>query len=149
MNMELSKEKLLEIAERKEKCVKCDTERNICIACDNFVCANKAWREEIAFYEKVKELLQADVEGRLVVLPCAVAEEVEYKSAIDEGKVRKGKVIAISMLLSESVRRMEMQVMIESGAVIGFEKNDFEKGVLRRGKEESEAALEKMGGGEE
>lgn len=99
-------------------------------------------RENLKRYEDLEE------QGRLVVLPCAVSEEVEYKSAVDDGKARKGKVIAISMLLSESVRRMEMQVMIESGAVITFEKNDFEKGVLRRGKEESEAALEKMGGGE-
>ncbi len=38
--------------------------------------------------------------------------------------------------------------MIESGAVITFEKNDFEKGVMRRGKEESEAELEKIGGEE-
>ncbi len=99
-------------------------------------------------FERLEELAEADVEGRLVVLPCAVAEEVEYKSAVDGGKARKGKVIAISMLLSESVRRMEMQVMIESGAVITFEKNDFEKGVMRRGKEESEAELEKIGGEE-
>ena len=65
--MELSKEKILEIAERKERCIKCDMEN--CVKCDNFVCANKAWSEEIAFYEQVKELLQADAEGRLLVHP--------------------------------------------------------------------------------
>ncbi len=29
-------------------------------------------------FERLEELAEADVEGRLVVLPCAVAEEVEY-----------------------------------------------------------------------
>lgn len=114
--------------------------------------AEREYSEQVPQYiEALKlsvELLKADAEGRLVVLPCAVAEEVEYKSAVDEGKARKGKVIAISMLLSESVRHMEMQVMIENGAVIPFEKNDFEKRVLRKEKAEAEAALEKMGGGE-
>lgn len=65
--MELSKEKMLEIAARKERCIKCEDLN--CVKCDNFVCANKVWREEVAFYEQVKELLQADVEGRLVVHP--------------------------------------------------------------------------------
>lgn len=65
--MELSKEKMLEIAARKERCIKCDMEN--CVKCDNFVCANKAWGEEIAFYEKVRELMQADAEGRLLVHP--------------------------------------------------------------------------------
>ena len=72
--MELSKEKMLEIAERKERCIKCDMEN--CVNCDNFVCENKAWGEEIAFYEQVKELLQADAEGRLLVLPCKVGDTV-------------------------------------------------------------------------
>ena len=75
--MELTKEKMLEIAERKEKCIKCDTEKHICIACDNFVCANKVWREEVAFYEHVGELLQANAEGRLLVLPCKVGDAID------------------------------------------------------------------------
>ncbi len=112
MNMEISKERMLEMAKKLAKMDFCP--------------------EQKVFYKNVLEMLQADAEGRLVILPCAVAEEVEYTSAVDEEKARKGKVIAISMLLSESVRRMEMQVMIESGAVIPFEKNDFEKRVLRR-----------------
>ena len=83
-------------------------------------------RENLKRYEDLEE------QGRLVVLPCAVSEEVEYTSAVDEGKARKGKVIAISMLLSESVRRTEMQVMIESGAVIPFEKKDFDERIIKQ-----------------
>lgn len=75
--MKLSKEKMLEIAERKERCIKCEDLN--CVNCDNFVCANKAWGEEIAFYEKVRELMQADAEGRLVVLPCKVGDTALVK----------------------------------------------------------------------
>lgn len=60
--MKLSKERMLEIAERKEKCIKCEDLN--CVNCDNFVCANKSFDEEIAFYEQVKELIQADAEGK-------------------------------------------------------------------------------------
>lgn len=61
--MKLSKERMLQIAERKERCIKCEDLN--CVKCDNFVCVNKSWNEEIAFYEQVKELLQADAEAEM------------------------------------------------------------------------------------
>ncbi len=122
--MELSKERMLEIAERKEKCVKCDTEKHICIACDNFVCANKVWREEVAFYEQIRELLQADTEGRLVVLPCKVGE----------------KVFAIYTSI-KGTNPIICRVSFEESMIPLFGKYVF----LTR--EEAEAALEKMRGG--
>lgn len=66
-------------------------------------------------------ILKSDAEGRLIVLPYNIGEEVECFGAADTEKKRKGKVIAISMLLSKTVRHLEAQVQNERGAVIPLE----------------------------
>ncbi len=143
--MELSKEKMLEIAERKEKCVKCDTEKHICIACDNFVCANKVWREEVAFYEQVRELLQADAEGRLMVLPRNVGDTV-YE--VQEIRKRIQPYTIISIHVSKCSILFGWELKDGEGIysnVNGFSDYAIGKTVFMT-KEEAEAALEKMGG---
>lgn len=134
--MELTKEKLLEIAERKEKCIKCDTEKHICIACDNFVCANKAWREEVAFYEQVRELLQANAEGRLMVLPCKQDDRVYM---VQKGEVKEFIIGRVTVLRSGSV------VLTLYGYQGGILAEEIGKTVFLT-REEAEAVLKKMGG---
>lgn len=70
--MELSKKRMLDIAEALEFRSK-NTEIN-CGKCGTTVMKHS--EEEVAFYEKVVKLLQADQEGRLVVLPCRQMDNV-------------------------------------------------------------------------
>lgn len=123
--MELKKEKMLEIAVRKEKCIKC--EKQGCFNCDNFVCANKAWREEVSFYEKVKELLQADVEGRLLVLPVRLGEKCSVRRIAEETTIVDGFLEHVGFLVCTAKEDMLMHPM-----------NVFAN------REEAEAALENM-----
>ncbi|MCI5678693.1 MAG: hypothetical protein MR278_01720 [Bacteroidales bacterium] len=130
--MELSKEKMLEITERKEKCIKCEDLN--CVKCDNFVCANKAWGEEIAFYEKVKKLLQADADGRLLVLPRKVGDTV-YE--IIEESVPEH----YFYIKSYKVQDVSAKAVKYAGDWVSFGYK-----YLYFTKEEAEAALERMGG---
>ena len=127
--MELTKGKILEIAERKERCIKCDKEN--CVNCDNFVCANKAWDEEIAFYEKVRELMQADVEGRLLVLPVRLGEKCSVRRIAEETTIVDG-----------FLENVGLHVLTEKEDMLMHPMNVFAN------REEAEAALEKMGGRE-
>lgn len=155
--MKLSKERMLEIAERKEKCIKCDMEN--CVNCDNFVCANKAWGEEIAFYEKVRELMQADAEGRLVVLPCKVGDTVYHigwncRKGVSYNCEVDGIMTAANCRYCRDkkpcdLHRCVKEVTFEDELKI-FESmlsGEFEKQLFIT-KEEAEAELKKMGGGE-
>lgn len=127
--MKLSKEKMLEIAERKERCIKCEDLN--CVKCDNFVCVNKSWDEEIAFYEKVRELMQADVEGRLLVLPVRLGEKCSVRRIAEETTIVDGFLEHVGFLVCTAKEDMLMHPM-----------NVFAN------REEAEAALEKMGGRE-
>lgn len=132
--MKLTKERMLEIAERKERCIKCEDLN--CVKCDNFVCVNKAWGEEIAFYEKVRELMQADAEGRLLVLPCKVGDTVFeiFEESVPEHYF---------YIKSYKVQDISAKAVKYAGNWVAFGYK-----YLYFTKEEAEAALEKMGGRE-
>lgn len=127
MNMKLSKEKMLEIAERKEKCIKC--EKQSCFNCENFVCANKVWREEVAFYEQIRELMQADAEGRMVVLPVRLGEKCSVRRIAEETTIVDG-ILQYATLV----------VFTEKEDMLMHPCNVFAN------REEAEAALNNMGG---
>lgn len=68
--MELSKKRMLEIAKALEFSSK-NTEIN-CGKCGATVMKHS--EEEVAFYEQVVKLLQADQDGKLKVLPCEIGD---------------------------------------------------------------------------
>ena len=70
--MELTKERMLDIAKAFKWNAK-NMEIN-CSKCGATVMQHS--EEEIAFYGKIVELLQADADGRCVVLPCKVGDTV-------------------------------------------------------------------------
>ncbi len=69
--MELTKERMLEIAKRRKDCDFCFTPEP-CSECERGL---KAENDELwEFYDRVIELLQADADGRCVVLPCKIGD---------------------------------------------------------------------------
>ena len=68
--MELTKERMLDIAKAFQWNAK-NVEIN-CSKCGETIMQHS--EEEIAFYEKIAELLQADADGRCVVLPCKIGD---------------------------------------------------------------------------
>ena len=71
--MELTKERMLEIAKKQKKCDFCfDAEP--CANCKNKI--NITLEELWEYHNKVIDLLEADANGQLVVLPCKVKNTV-------------------------------------------------------------------------
>lgn len=71
--MELKKERMLQIAKEKEYVAK-----HVELSCGN--CGSVIMQydeEEAAFYEKVIELMQADAEGQMIVMPCKVGDAID------------------------------------------------------------------------
>lgn len=90
--------------------------------------------------DRLKELVQADREGRCVLLPCKVGDKL-YK--ISENSVKEVVVQSIVFMLSHTVNHLTVHVANERGAMTEIETKDFGKTVFLTS-EEAEAALEKM-----
>lgn len=91
--------------------------------------------------DRLKELVQADREGRCaVLLPCKVGDKL-YK--ISENGVKELVVQSIVFMLSHTVNHLTVHIANERGAMTEIEIKDFGKTVFLT-LEEAEAALEKM-----
>ena len=91
--------------------------------------------------DRLKELVQADREGRCaVLLPCKVGDKL-YK--ISENGVKEVVVQSIVFMLSHTVNHLTVHIANERGAMTEIEIKDFGKTVFLT-LEEAEAALEKM-----
>lgn len=90
--------------------------------------------------ERLKELVQADREGKCVLLPCKVGDKL-YK--ISENGVKEVVVQSIVFMLSHTVNHLTVHVANERGAMTEIETKDFGKTVFLT-LEEAEAALKKM-----
>ena len=95
--------------------------------------------------DRLKELVQADREGRCVLLPRKVGDKL-YK--ISENGVKEVVVQSIVFMLSHTVNHLTVHVANERGAMTEIETKDFGKTVFLT-REEAEAALEKMKRGNE
>ena len=87
---------------------------------------------------RIRELAQAEKEGRLVVLPCNVGDKL-YDVTL--GEVREKIVISISMLLSKSVNHLVIHAENFRNAVTSYELQDIGKTFFLT-REAAEAALE-------
>lgn len=94
--------------------------------------------------DRLKELVEADREGKCVLLPCKVGDKL-YK--ISENGVKEVVVQSIVFMLSHTVNHLTVHVANERGAMTEIETKDFGKTVFLT-REEAEAALEKMKEGE-
>lgn len=92
---------------------------------------------------RIRELAQAEKEGRLVVLPCDVGDKL-YDVTL--GEVREKIVISLSMLLSKSVNHLVIHAENFRNAVTSYELQDVGKTVFLT-REAAEAALEERSGG--
>lgn len=90
--------------------------------------------------DRLRELAQAEKEGRLVVLPCDVGDKL-YDVTL--GEVREKIVISLSMLLSKSVNHLVIHAENFRNAVTSYELQDIGKTVFLT-REAAEAALEEM-----
>lgn len=86
---------------------------------------------------RIRELAQAEKEGRLVVLPCNVGDKL-YDVTL--GEVREKIVISISMLLSKSVNHLVIHTENFRNAVTSYELQDIGKTFFLT-REAAEAAL--------
>lgn len=91
--------------------------------------------------ERLKELVQADREGKCVLLPCKVGDKL-YK--ISENGVKEVVVQSIVFMLSHTVNHLTVHVANERGAMTEIETKDFGKKTVFLAREEAEVALEKM-----
>ena len=87
--------------------------------------------------DRLRELAQAEKEGRLVVLPCDVGDKL-YDVTL--GEVREKIVISLSMLLSKSVNHLVIHAENFRSAVTSYELQDIGKTVFLT-REAAEAAL--------
>ena len=87
--------------------------------------------------DRLRELAQAEKEGRLVVLPCDVGDKL-YDVTL--GEVREKIVISLSMLLSKSVNHLVIHAENFRNAVTSYELQDIGKTFFLT-REAAEAAL--------
>lgn len=90
--------------------------------------------------DRLKELVEADREGRCVVLPCKIGDTV-YD--IQMGKITEKTIISIPFLLSKSVNHLCLQAINIRNALTTIDTKDLGKTVFLT-REEAETALEKM-----
>ena len=90
--------------------------------------------------DRLKEMVEADREGKCVLLPCKVGDKL-YK--ISENGVKEVVVQSIVFMLSHTVNHLTVHVANERGAMTEIETKDFGKTVFLT-REEAEAALERM-----
>lgn len=90
--------------------------------------------------DRLKELVEADREGRCVVLPCKIGDTV-YD--IRMGKITEKAIISIHFLLSNSVNHLCLQAINNRDAITTIETENLGKTEFLT-REEAEAAQEKM-----
>ena len=94
--------------------------------------------------DRLKELVEADRDGRCVVLQCKIGDTV-YD--IQMGKKKKKTIISIPFLMSKSINYLCLQAINNRGALTTIETENLGKTVFYT-REEAEAALERMEGEE-
>lgn len=87
--------------------------------------------------DRLKELVEADKDGRCVVLPCKIGDTV-YDILM--GKITEKAIISIHFLLSKSVNHLCLQAINNRGALTTIETENLGKTVFYT-REEAEAAL--------
>lgn len=103
----------------------------------------------IEAYKRALELLKADAEGRLVVLPCRIGDTVYTNTSMigwyfrDSAKPYAAKVVFIGLNNSGGIINVEFS----RGHMMQFRFDEVGKTIFLT-REEAEAALEKMGGRE-
>lgn len=90
--------------------------------------------------DRLKELAEADGEGRCVVLPCKIGDKI-YD--IQMGKITEKTIISIPFLLSKSVNHLCLHAINIRNAITTIDTENLGKTVFLA-REEAEAALEKM-----
>lgn len=95
--------------------------------------------------DRLKELVEADREGRCVVLPCKIGDTI-YD--IQMGKITEKTIISIPFLLSKSVNHLCLHAINIRNAITTIDTENLGKTVFLA-REEAEAALERMEGEEE
>lgn len=94
--------------------------------------------------DRLKELVEADRDGRCVVLPCKIGDTV-YD--IQMGKITEKTIISIPFLMSKSINYLCLQAINNRGALTTIETENLGKTVFLS-REEAEDALERMEGEE-
>lgn len=94
--------------------------------------------------EHLKELVEADRDGRCVVFPCKIGDTV-YD--IQMGKITEKTIISIPFLLSKSVNHLCLHAINNRDALTTIDTENLGKTVFLT-REEAEAALERMEGEE-
>ena len=89
--------------------------------------------------DRLKELVEADRDGRCVVLPCKIGDTV-YDILM--GKITEKAIISIHFLLSKSVNHLCLQAINNRDALTTIETENLGKTVFLTRKE-AEAALKK------
>ena len=90
--------------------------------------------------DRLKELVEADRDGRCVVLPCKIGDTV-YDILM--GKITEKTIISIPFLMSKSVNHLCLQAINNRDALTTIETENLGKTVFLT-REEAEAALEEM-----
>ena len=90
--------------------------------------------------DRLKELVEADRDGRCVVLPCKIGDTV-YDILM--GKITEKTIISIPFLMSKSVNHLCLQAINNRDALTTIETENLGKTVFLT-REEAEAALERM-----
>lgn len=90
--------------------------------------------------DRLKELVEADREGRCVVLPCKIGDTI-YD--IQMKKITEKTIISIPFLLSKSVNHLCLHAINNRDALTTIDTENLGKTVFLT-REEAEAALEKM-----
>ena len=94
--------------------------------------------------DRLKELVEADRDGRCVVFPCKIGDTV-YD--IQMGKITEKTIISIPFLLSKSVNHLCLHAINNRDALTTIETENLGKTVFLS-REEAEDALERMEGEE-
>lgn len=94
--------------------------------------------------DRLKELVEADREGRCVVLPCKIGDTV-YD--IQMGKITEKTIISIPFLLSKSVNHLCLHAINNRDALTTIDTENLGKTVFLT-REEAEAAMKRMEGEE-
>ena len=94
--------------------------------------------------DRLKEMVEADRDGRCVVLPCKIGDTV-YDILM--GKITEKTIISIPFLLSKSVNHLCLHAINIRNAITTIDTENLGKTVFLA-REEAEAALERMKGEE-
>ena len=94
--------------------------------------------------EHLKELVEADSDGRCVVFPCNIGDTV-YD--IQMGKITEKTIISIPFLLSKSVNHLCLHAINNRDALTTIDTENLGKTVFLT-REEAEAAMKRMEGEE-